>query len=111
MREVVKKWYCIKREFNIHGGVEQEDIEGVYDTEKEAIKKAKRMWDYLTDKEKERNAIYVCMWHSIQDAEGEWLSIWNDDEEYQEGMSYAGAFDVAFDIDLEGEHEYTTLLK
>lgn len=110
MRKVEKKWYCIKREFNIGGGVKQEDIEGVFDTEKEAIQKARRMWDYLTDKEKERNAVYVCMWNSIQDDYGEWHSVWQDDEEYIDGMSYAGAFDVAFEIDLEGEHEYTTLL-
>ena len=51
------------------------------------------------------------MWHSVQDDKGEWHSIWEDDEEYQEGMSYAGAFDVAFEIDVDGEHEYTTLLK
>lgn len=110
MREEVKKWYCIKREYNIGGGIKQEDVEGVFDTEKDAIKKTKRMWDYLTDKEKERNAIYVCMWSSIQDEEGEWNSVWQDDEEYQEGMSYAGAFDVAFEVDIDGEHEYTTFL-
>lgn len=110
MRKVEKKWYCIQREFNFGGGIKQEDIDGVFDTEKEAIQKARRMWDYLTDKEKERNAVYVCMWNSIQDDSGEWHSIWDDDEEYIDGMSYAGAFDVAFEVDIDGEHEYTTFL-
>lgn len=110
MREVTKKWYCVQRQFNLDGTVRQEDVECCGDSKEEAIKKAKDLWDYLTKKEKEKNTIYVCMWHSVQDDEGEWHSIWEDDEEYQEGMSYAGAYDVAFAIDLDGEHEYTTLL-
>lgn len=32
-----------------------------------------------------------------------------DDEEYEDGMSYAGAYDVAFEITSDGEHELFTL--
>ena len=110
MREVTKKWYCVQRQFNLDGTVRQEDVECCGDSKEEAIKKAKDLWDHLTKKEKERNAVHVCMWHSVQDDDGEWHSVWEDDEEYQEGMSYAGAYDIAFAIDLDGEHEYTTFL-
>lgn len=110
MRQVEKRWYAVRREFNKGYSIAHEEFGGSFKTKEEAIAKARRMWDYLTDKEQQKNSIYICMWHSIQDAEGEWLSIWNDDEEYQEGMSYAGAFDVAFEVDIDGEHEYTTFL-
>lgn len=105
MRKVVKKWYTIERMNDYSGEWMQ-----AFDTYKEAVKLARHIWDHQTDKEKQKKTVYVTMWESIQDEDGEWRSIWDDDEEYMDGMNYAGAYDVAFAIDLDGEHEYTTLL-
>ena len=106
MREVVKKWYSIERMNDYSGEWMQ-----AFDTYEEAVKDARNIWDHQTDKEKQKKTVCVAMWESIQDENGEWRSVWNDDEEYQEGMSYAGAYDVAFTIDIDGEHDYTTFLR
>ena len=70
MRQVKKRWYVVRREYNKDYSIRQEDLEGSFDTKEEAIAKARRMWDYLTDKEKYDNSIHVCMWDSIQDEYG-----------------------------------------
>ena len=106
MREVTKRWYVIRREFNKDGSIRQEDSGGSFKTKEKAIAKAKRMWDYLTDEEQKKNSIHVCMWNSILDDDDEWNSVMEDDEEYEDGMSYCGAYDVAFEITSDGEHEY-----
>ena len=108
MRQVEKRWYVVRREFNIDGSIRQEDSEGSFKTKEEAIAKARRMWDYLTGKEQQNNSIHVCMWNSVQDENNEWNSVMEDDEEYEDGMSYAGAYDVAFEISSDGEHELFT---
>ena len=109
MRQVKKRWYAVRREFNKGYSIAHEEFGGSFKTKEEAIAKARRMWDYLTDKEQQKNSIYVCMWNSIRDDDGEWQSVCEDDEEYEDGMSYAGAYDVAFEISSDGEHELFTL--
>lgn len=110
MREVTKRWYVVRRCYDIDGSIDWEDSEGSFKTKEEAITKARRMWDYLTDKEKRYNSIHVCMWNSVKDEEDiDWHSVWEDDEEYEDGMSYCGAYDVAFEITSDGEHELFTL--
>ena len=108
MRQVEKRWYVVRREFNIDGSIRQEDFEGSFETKEEAIAKARMMWDYLTGKEQQKNSIHVCMWNSVQDENNEWNSVMEDDEEYEDGMSYAGAYDIAFEISSDGEHDLFT---
>lgn len=102
MREVVKRWYSIER----MNDYSQEWIWD-FDTKEEAIRDARNIWEHQTDKEKQAKTMYVVQFDSVKE-NGEWTPITEDDEEYQEGMSYPGAYDVAFAIDTDGEHEYTT---
>lgn len=77
MREVNKKWYAVRREFNKDNTITHEEFEGSFNTKEEAIAKARNMWDYLTDEEKRYNSIHVCMCYYFQDENGEWHSIFD----------------------------------
>lgn len=101
MRQVKKRWYVVRRERNEDYSVRQEDIEGSFETKKEAISKARRIREYLTDKEKKNNSIHVCKWDSVQDENGDWRSI-------EEGMSHVGEYIGEFMISCEG-HEINTI--
>ena len=98
MREVKKKWYVVKEEFNLDGDIQQQDVGYCFDSKEEAIKKAKNWWDYLTKGEQQKSAIHVCMWHSIQDDNGQWHSVMEDDEEFTDDMQYSGAYNLAYEI-------------
>lgn len=85
MREVNKKWYVVRREFDKENIIENEEFEGSFKTKEEALDKARMMWDYLTDKEKRYNSITVCMYYQYQDDNGEWHSIFDifENTEYE----------------------------
>ena len=108
MREVKKKWYVIKEEFNLDGDIKQQDVEYCVDSREEAINKAKNLWYHLTKKEQERNSIHVCMWHSVQDDNGQWHSVMEDDEEFTDDMQYLGAYNLAYEISSYGESDLFT---
>ena len=103
MRKVVKKWYSIER-MNDYSN----NWMWHFDTYEEAVRYTRHIWKHQTDKEKQAKIMYVVQFDSVQKDDGEWTPITEDDEEYQEGMSYVGAYDVAFVIDLDGEHEFFT---
>lgn len=108
MREVTKRWYVVRREFNKDGSIRQEDIGGSFEIKEEAIKKAKSWWDYLTKSEQQKSAIHVCMWHSVQDDNGQWHSVMEDDEEFTDDMQYLGAYNLVYEISSYGESDLFT---
>ena len=86
MREINKKWYAVRRELTEdHKTIIYEEFEGSFKTKEEAIAKARRVWDYLTDEEKRYNSITVCKFYSFQDDNGEWHSIFDilENTEYE----------------------------
>lgn len=103
MREVVKKYYVIER-MNDYS----DEWMWSFNTYEEAVKFARHIWDYQTDKEKQAKTIYVVQFDSVQKDDGEWTPITEDDEEYKEGMSYVGAYDVAYEISSYGESNLST---
>lgn len=99
MREVKKMWFVI----DIKRDLTQQWVDG-FDTEEEARKSAEVQWDYLTDKEKKERLIQVAEMDAVYDEDKmKWMPVQEWDDEYEQGMSYIGAYSPVLTLPVEEE--------
>ncbi len=98
-REVKKMWFVIdtKKDWT------QQWIEA-FDTEEDARKAAEVQWDYLTDKEKQERFIHVAEMDAVYDEdEMKWMPVQEWDDEFEQGMSYIGAYNPVMVLSTDDE--------